>query len=168
MSESICNSKHHQYLTFRLGEEMFALDVSRVREVLDISTITKVPRSPDFMRGVINVRGSVVPVIDMRMKFEMPKAEQTVDTRIVVMEIALDGDLTTIGTLADAVHNVMDIAITNIEPPPKIGGKWNNEFIKGIGHHNEAFIIILNMDRIFSAQELAMVEKSQEKETPAA
>lgn len=159
MSENIAKTMLHQYLTFKLGEEMFAIDVSQVREILDVTTITKVPRAPAFMRGVINVRGSVVPVVDLRMKFEMDKTEQTVDTRIVVMEIDLDGELSIIGTLADAVHNVMDIESGGIEPPPKVGAKWNTEFIKGIGKHNDDFIIILNVDRIFSAEELAMVQQ---------
>lgn len=157
MAEPKNKTMLHQYLTFKLGEEMFAIDVSQVREILDVTTITKVPRAPEFMRGVINVRGSVVPVVDLRMKFGMPGTERTKDTRIVVMEIALDGDLTTIGTLADAVHNVMDIEPASIEPAPKVGARWNTEFIKGIGKHNDEFIIILNVDRIFSAEELALV-----------
>jgi purine-binding chemotaxis protein CheW len=113
------------------------------------------------MRGVINVRGSVVPVVDLRMKFEMSQTEQTVDTRIVVMEITLDGELTIIGTMADAVHNVMDLEPSQIEQAPKVGAKWNTEFIQGIGKHKEEFIIILNVDRIFSAEELAVVQEAQ-------
>jgi purine-binding chemotaxis protein CheW len=139
---------------------MFAIDVSQVREILDVTTITKVPRAPAFMRGVINVRGSVVPVVDLRMKFGLDQTQQTVDTRIVVMEITLEGELTIIGTLADAVHNVMDIEPSGIEPPPKVGARWNTEFIKGIGKHNDQFIIILNVDRIFSVEELAMVQQA--------
>ena len=161
MAEQNSRTMLHQYLTFKLGEEMFAIDVSQVREILDVTTITKVPRAPEFMRGVINVRGSVVPVVDLRMKFDMPATERTKDTRIVVMEIALEGDLTTIGTLADAVHNVMDIEPSSIEPAPKVGAKWNTEFIKGIGKHNDEFIIILNVDRIFSAEELALVRPEE-------
>ncbi len=168
MSENNAKTLLNQYLTFKLGDEMFAIDVSQVREILDVTMITKVPRSPSFMRGVINVRGSVVPVVDLRMKFEMSKTEQTVDTRIVVMEITLDGELTIIGTLADAVHNVMDIEQTGIEPPPKVGAKWNTEFIHGIGKHNDEFIIILNVDRIFSAEELAMVQESQPEDNTVA
>lgn len=159
MAENMNKSLLHQYLTFKLAEEMFALDVSQVREILDVTTITKVPRAPEFMRGVINVRGSVVPVVDLRLKFDMPKTEQTLDTRIVVMEIDLDGEMTIIGTLADAVHNVMDIEQQSIEQAPKVGAKWNTEFIHGIGKHNDDFIIILNVDRIFSAKELAMVQE---------
>ena len=134
-----------QFLTFRLGEEMFALDVSQVREILDVTKITKVPRSPDFMQGVINVRGSVVPVVDLHLKFGMPRAERTLDTRIVVMEIDLEGELTVIGALADAVH------------------KWRSDFIKGIGKGEEdRFIIILDVDRVLSVEELAMVQESED------
>jgi len=158
MAEHTDNQALHQYLTFRLGEEMFALDVSQVREILDVTTITKVPRSPAFMRGVINVRGSVVPVVDLSLKFGMEKIERTLDTRIVVMEISLDGEITIIGALADAVHNVMEMETSQIEAAPKIGAKWNTEFIKGIGKHDDQFIIILDVDRIFSVDELSMVQ----------
>ena len=158
MTEHTDNLSLHQYLTFRLGEEMFALDVSQVREILDVTTITKVPRSPAFMRGVINVRGSVVPVVDLSLKFGMEKIERTLDTRIVVMEISLDGEITVIGALADAVHNVMEMETSQIEAAPKIGAKWNTEFIRGIGKHDNEFIIILDVDRIFSVGELSMVQ----------
>ena len=158
MTEHTDNLSLHQYLTFRLGEEMFALDVSQVREILDVTTITKVPRSPAFMRGVINVRGSVVPVVDLSLKFGMEKIERTLDTRIVVMEISLDGEITVIGALADAVHNVMEMETSQIEAAPKIGAKWNTEFIRGIGKHDDEFIIILDVDRIFSVGELSMVQ----------
>ena len=158
MTEHTDNLSLHQYLTFRLGEEMFALDVSQVREILDVTTITKVPRSPAFMRGVINVRGSVVPVVDLSLKFGMKKIERTLDTRIVVMEISLEGEITVIGALADAVHNVMEMEASQIEAAPKIGAKWNTEFIRGIGKHDNEFIIILDVDRIFSVDELSMVQ----------
>jgi purine-binding chemotaxis protein CheW len=157
MSEITNKNDLQQYLTFKLGEEMFALDVAQVREILDFTTITKVPRAPAFMRGVINVRGSVVPVVDMRLKFEMPQAEKTVDTRIVVMEITLEGEICVIGALADAVHNVIEMEPGQIEATPRIGAKWNTDFIKGIGKHHDQFIIILDVDRIFSAIELTAV-----------
>ena len=157
MSENINNALLHQYLTFKLEDEMFAIDVAQVREILDFTTITKVPRAPEFMRGVINVRGSVVPVVDLRLKFEMSPTQKTVDTRIVVMEIAFDGELCVIGALADAVHNVIEMEPEQIEATPKIGAKWNTEFIKGIGRQDEGFIIILDVDRIFSSDELSGV-----------
>jgi purine-binding chemotaxis protein CheW len=148
-----------QYLTFRLGDELFALDVRQVREVLDLITITKVPRAPDFMRGVINVRGSVVPVVDMRLKFGMSQIESSLDTRIVVMEVSLDEEMTVLGALADSVHEVVELEPANIERPPRIGNRWRTEFIKGIGKRDEQFIIILDIDRVFSTDELALVEE---------
>jgi purine-binding chemotaxis protein CheW len=147
-----------QYLTFKLAEEIFAFDVSQVREVLDISSITKVPGAPEFMRGVINVRGSVVPVVDMRLKFGMAKTEKTVDTRMVVFDTTLDGEATALGALADSVHEVIELDPDQIEDPPKIGTRWRTEYIKGIGKRNEEFIIILDIDRVFAADELALAD----------
>lgn len=98
-----------QYLTFKLSDEVFALDVAKVREILEITNITKVPQTPDFMRGVINLRGSVVPVIDMRLKFGMSETEQTVNTCIIVAEVNMDGDTTVLGALADSVQEVVEM-----------------------------------------------------------
>jgi len=142
------------YLTFGLGDETFAFEVDNVREVLDLSDITKVPRTPDFMRGVINLRGAVVPVVDMRVKFGLPVQDDTVDTCIIVAEVELDGDLTVIGALADSVREVFQIDEAEIEPPPSIGMQLNTEFIKGMGKQGEEFIIILEVNRIFSSEEL--------------
>ena len=149
-----------QFLTFKLGDEIFAINVSQVREILDISSITRVPRAPEFMRGVINVRGSVVPVVDLRLKFGMTKTESTVDSRIVVMELYLDGDQTILGAMADSVHEVMGLDPEQIEEPPSIGSRWKTEFIKGIGKRNDEFIIILDIDRIFNTDELAVVQET--------
>jgi purine-binding chemotaxis protein CheW len=142
------------YLTFGLGNETFAFDVESVKEVLDLSDITRVPRTPDFMRGVINLRGAVVPVVDMRVKFGLTVREDTVDTCIIVAEVELDGDLTVIGALADSVREVFQIDEAHIEPPPSIGMQLNTEFIKGMGKQGEEFIIILDVNRIFSSAEL--------------
>src|SRR5574340_544392 len=147
-----------QYLTFKLEEEIFALDSSKVREVLDFTTITKVPRTPEFMRGVINLRGSVVPVVDMRLKFGMTKTEKTVNTCIIIVEIALDGDTTVLGALADSVQEVIELEPGQIEPAPKIGTRLRTEFIRGMGKRDENFIIILDIDRVFSADELSLVQ----------
>jgi len=156
-------AKTAQYLTFMLGDEVFALDVSQVREVLDLTTITKVPRAPEFMRGVINVRGSVVPVVDMRVKFGLPGTDDTSDTRIIVMELAVDGEMSALGALADSVQEVAEMDPEQIEPPPKIGMRWKTEFIRGIGKRNDEFVIILDGDRVFSMDELALVDASAEK-----
>ena len=145
------------YLTFMLGDEVFAIDVQNVREVLDFTSITRVPRTPDFMRGVINLRGGVVPVIDMRLKFGMEATDDTVDTCVIVMEISLDGDTTVVGALVDSVKEVFDLDSGQIEPPPRIGTRLKMEFIRGMGKSGEQFIIILDIDKVFSADELSLV-----------
>jgi purine-binding chemotaxis protein CheW len=150
-----------QYLTFKLGEEVFALDVAEVREILDFTTVTKVPRTPSFMRGVINLRGSVVPVMDLRLKFGMSATEQTVNSCIIVVEMSLDGDNIVIGVLADAVQEVIDLEPEQIEPAPRIGTKLNMEFILGMGKHNGAFMMILDIDKIFESSDLDLEQTVQ-------
>ncbi|WP_136524927.1 chemotaxis protein CheW [Geomonas ferrireducens] len=147
-----------QYLTFKLENELFALDIGKVREVLDFTTITKVPQTPDYMRGVINLRGSVVPVVDLRLKFGMAMAEQTVNTCVIIVEVELEGEKVVMGAMADAVQEVMDLEPDQIEPPPRIGTKLNTDFIKGMGKHNEQFIIILDIDKVFTSGELELVQ----------
>lgn len=148
-----------QYLTFKLAHETFAVDVAKVREILDLITITKVPRTPDFMRGVINLRGSVVPVVDMKLKFGMEVTEKTVDTCIIVLEVTIEGETTIVGALADSVQEVLELEPSDIEPPPRIGMKLNIDFISGMGRLGEEFVIILDTDRIFSFEEVeALVE----------
>jgi purine-binding chemotaxis protein CheW len=151
-----------QYLTFNLDKEIFAVDVANVREIQEASTITKVPRTPEFMRGVINVRGSVVPVVDMRLKLGMPAVADTIDTCIIIMEIGLDGDIVVIGALADSVQEVFELSPEQIEPVPKIGTRLNTQFIKGIGKHDETFVIILDIERILSTDEIVIVRESGE------
>ena len=154
-----------QYLTFRLDEEVFALDIAKVREVLDFTSITKVPRVPEFMRGVINLRGSVVPVVDLRLKFGMSKTEQTVNTCIIIAEVTVDDESIIIGSLADSVQEVMDLEPENIESAPKIGTRLRTEFIKGMGKRDDKFIIILDFDKVFSSDELAQVQATKGEET---
>jgi purine-binding chemotaxis protein CheW len=150
-----------QYLTFKLGEEVFAIDVSKVREVLDFTTITKIPRTPDFMSGVINLRGNVVPVVDLRLCFEMSKTEKTVNTCIVVMEMLIEGESTVIGALADSVEEVIDLEPDQIQPAPRMGTQIRTDFIKGMGKREAQFIMILDIDRVFSADELSAVRGAE-------
>jgi purine-binding chemotaxis protein CheW len=150
-----------QYLTFMLADEVFAVDVGRVREILEITSITKVPQTPDFMRGVINLRGSVVPVIDMRLKFGMSETERTVNTCIIVVEVAMDGETIVLGSLADSVQEVIEMEPEQIEAAPHIGTHLNTDFIKGMGKHDNRFVMILDIDKIFSAQELESVAGKQ-------
>jgi purine-binding chemotaxis protein CheW len=145
-----------QYLTFKLGDEVFALDIGKVREVLDFTLIAKVPQTPDFMLGVINLRGTVVPVVDMRLKLAMTETETTVNTCIIIVEIEIDAEVTVLGALVDSVQEVMDLDPDQIEPPPRIGTRLNTKFIKGMGKREEKFLIILDVDKVFSADELAV------------
>lgn len=144
----------NQYLTFRLGEETFALEIGKVREVLDFTTVTRVPRVPDFMRGVINLRGSVVPVIDLRLKFGMSATEKTVRTCVIIAEVCLEGETTVLGALADSVQEVLDLEPEQIEEAPRLGTRMDTEFIRGMGKRGEQFIILLDIDRVFSAGEI--------------
>jgi purine-binding chemotaxis protein CheW len=151
-----------QYLTFKLGEEMFALDIAKVREVLDFTSVTRVPRTPGFMRGVINLRGSVVPVVDLRLKFGMTRTESGVNTCIIITEVIVDGDRTVLGALADSVQEVIDLVPGDISPAPRIGTRINTEFIQGMGKRDDRFIILLDIDRVFSTEELALVQAAPE------
>jgi purine-binding chemotaxis protein CheW len=150
-----------QFLTFKLADEVFALDITKVREVLDFTTVTKVPRTPEFMRGVSNLRGNVVPVVDLRLMFGLSKTEKTVNTCIIITEVTVDGETTVLGVLADAVQEVLDLEPDHIEPAPRIGMRLNTEFIRGMGKRDATFIIILDIDRIFSADQFAMVRAGQ-------
>ncbi|OGU17358.1 MAG: chemotaxis protein CheW [Geobacteraceae bacterium GWC2_53_11] len=147
-----------QYLTFKLDEEIFALDVAKVREILEYSTVTKVPRTPDFMRGVINLRGSVVPVIDLRLKFGMTATEQTINTCIIVAEVGMDDEVILLGALADSVQEVNEMEPAQIEAAPHIGTKLSTDFIKGMGKQGSNFVMILDIDKVFSGDELSIVQ----------
>ena len=139
-----------QYLTFNLAAEEFALDISKVREVLDYTTITHVPRMPDYLCGVINLRGNVVPVVDLRMKLGMPATERTVNTCIVITEIGLEGECVHVGVLTDSVQEVLDLGPDQIQPPPKFGTELDIDFIRGMGKRDSKFLIILDIDRVLS------------------
>jgi purine-binding chemotaxis protein CheW len=129
--------------------------------VLDLTTITAIPRTPEFMRGVINLRGAVVPVVDLRLCFEMTKTESTRNTCIVVVEVMLDSESTVIGALADSVEEVIDLEPDQIEPAPRIGTQIRTDFIRGIGKRETQFIMILDIDRVFSADELSSMRAQE-------
>jgi purine-binding chemotaxis protein CheW len=147
-------SSTSQYLTFKLDQELFAVDIGKVREVLEFTTMTKVPRTPDFMRGVINLRGNVVPVVDMRLKLGLSMTEKTVDTCVVISEVAVDGESTVLGALVDSVQEVIDLDASNVAPPPHMGSRIDASVIRGMGKREDQFIMILDLDRVFTADEL--------------
>ncbi len=147
-----------QYLTFTLDGEAFATEISQVREVLEFSSVTNVPRTPDYMRGVINMRGSVVPVVDFRIQFGMEAMEPTVDTCIINVEIQLDGQPTVLGALADSVQEVIELRRDHLEPAPRLGTRINTEYIRAMGKHNDEFVIILDMNRVFSVDQINEIQ----------
>lgn len=151
-----------QFLTFEIGDEHYAVEVMGVREVLEIGNLTRIPKMPDYMRGVINLRGSVVPVVDLRMKFGMTQTESTLDTRIIVLEVTVMNDEIVIGALADKVNEVIEISRDQIEAAPKIGTRLKNEMIKGVGKRENQFVIILDVEKIFSAEDLEQIIEKRE------
>lgn len=152
--EATTTSSTAQYLTFKLDQELFAVDIAKVREVLEFTSMTKVPRTPDFMRGVINLRGNVVPVVDMRLKLGLSMTEKTVDTCVVISEVAVDGESTVLGALVDSVQEVIDLDSGNVAPPPHMGSRVDTAVIRGMGKRDDQFIMILDLDRVFTAEEL--------------
>lgn len=147
-----------QYITFKLGDESFAINVAQVREVLELSQITKVPSAPPYMRGVVNVRGKAIPVVDLRLKFGLPPVKDTVNSRIVVMELELEGETTVVGGIADSVHEVIELEPGQITPPPRLAMRWRTELIHGMGRRGDDFLIILDINAVFASDDLATVD----------
>lgn len=146
-----------QVLTFLLDKEVYATDISQIQEVLEYIKVTPVPRTPDFMLGVINLRGHVVPVVDLRRKFDMPITPITIDTCIVIVDISVDGEKTAMGILADAVKEVIELSFSNITRPPRIGSSIDTRYISGMGKHEDELIIILNLSKVFSSEDISGV-----------
>ncbi len=149
----------HTFLSFQLGKELFALNVSKVLTILEMKPITKVPNSPEYLRGVINLRGNVLPVIDMRIKFGMAATEFTTNTCIIVLNVDIEGETIQFGILVDSVDSVLEIKDTEIEESPTIGTKYKVEFIQGMYHLEDGFIMLLNIDLIFSNDELLIAQE---------
>jgi purine-binding chemotaxis protein CheW len=156
------SNESSQYLNFTLGQEVFALDISSVREVLELTTITKIPRTPDYMCGVINLRGHAVPVMDMRLKFGMPATANTVDTCIIIVEVVFEGESIVMGGKVDSVREVFDLTAEHIEAAPRMGTSINTDYIKGIGKQEDGFVIILDIAKVFSAAEMALAREAQQ------
>ncbi|OPZ60215.1 MAG: Chemotaxis protein CheW [Deltaproteobacteria bacterium ADurb.Bin510] len=145
-----------QYLSFKLQQEDFALDIAHVREVLDLTRLTRVPKAPDYVRGVINLRGAVVPVVDLNLKFGHGLTTETVHTRIIIGEVTVSGELTTLGVIADAVQEVMELDEREIEPSPRIGTSLDTGFLKGMGRREDDFVMILDIDKVFATDGLTL------------
>ncbi len=159
--EGISDGNTKQYLTFTINDETYALSVLNVKEVQEFTTVSKVPRMPDFMRGVINLRGSVVPVIDLKLKFSLGQTEKTIDTSIIVTEMELEEEMVTMGLLTDAVKEVIDMNDEEIEPTPYVGTRIDTAYIRGIGRKDENFLIVLDIEKVLSISEITMVAEQE-------
>lgn len=142
------------YLSFQLGDEIFALHVSKVHKILEMIPVTEVPHTPDYMTGVINLRGKVLPVINTRVKFGMPSVETTKKTCLLVTEANIDQEQVMVCLLVDSVQAVLKLEDEEILPPPGIGSKYKSDFMLGMARINDKFIMVLDIDKIMSSDEL--------------
>ena len=153
-----------QYLTFGLGEEVFALETGSVREVIELVPVTRIPKTPPFMRGVINLRGHAVPVVDLRIKFDMPSAQDTVSTCIIIVDVEIEGEKCHMGAIVDSVLEVFEMGSDQITPPPRMGTAIRPDFIHGMGKRGEEFIMILDIGKVFSPEELSLLDGAADGE----
>ncbi|NML26315.1 chemotaxis protein CheW [Zoogloea dura] len=144
-----------QYLTFQLGGEMFAVGILNIKEIIEYGSVTEIPMVPPFIRGVINLRGAVVPVIDLASRFGGKRSEVSRRTCIVIIELAEGEERQDIGVVVDSVSEVLEIPASEIEPPPAFGARIRADFIKGMGKVNGRFVIILDVAKVLSVDEIA-------------
>ena len=146
-----------QYVTLGLDSELFAVEVHRVREILDLPAIARLPNAPPFLLGMIDLRGQCVPVIDLRGKLGLPAAARTAQTRILVLEVEVAGRQLVLGLLADRVLEVTPLDGGTVEPPPDIGTRWHSEYIEGVGRRGDSLVVIFDLTRLFSTDEVALI-----------
>lgn len=144
-----------QYLTFMLGGEVFAIGILHIKEIIEYGHLTSVPMMPAFIRGVINLRGAVVPVVDLASRFGGKPSQVTRRSCIIILELEVEEETQVIGVVVDAVNEVLEIAGADIEPPPSFGAKIRTDFIAGMGKVEDRFVILLNADRVLSVEEMA-------------
>ena len=147
--------KGQQYLTFSVTGELFGVAIVSIKEIIEYRQTTVVPMMPEFMRGIINLRGRVVPVIDLAVRFGRPRSEVTARSCIVIVEAQQNGEQHDLGVVVDAVSAVADIADADIEPAPSFGARLRREFITGMGKLNERFVILLDVSKVLSLDELS-------------
>ncbi|MBP1627915.1 MAG: cheW [Holophagaceae bacterium] len=160
-------AQRNQYLTFNLGGETFAMEIRFIREVIQYGGLTQVPLMPDFIRGVLNLRGAVVPVIDLSVRFHRPPREPTKRTCIVIIEVGQEDSLATLGVMVDNVSEVLEILGEDIEPAPTFGNNLRSDFIMGVGKVAGKFVILLDVNQVVSIEELASLAVNRELPIPA-
>jgi purine-binding chemotaxis protein CheW len=158
-------TEHPQYLTFAIGSEEYALGILRVREILQYGAVTRVPRTPGWVRGVINLRGSVVPILDLAVKFGLPPSPLSRSTCIVITEVVLEGESVVLGVVADEVSQVVDIPASAVMPPPSFGTRVRVEYLQGMGRVGERLVLLLDADKMLSADEAAQAAEIAVDET---
>ena len=152
-----------KYLTFRLGKEEYGLEILTVREIIGMMDVTSVPRTPDFIRGVINLRGKVIPVIEIRRKFGLEGVEDTDMTCIIVVQVNRDETQVTMGIIVDEVSEVLDVSADQLEPSPEFGTSINTDFILAMGRMDEKLIMLLDVDQVLSSGELRQLGQMEEE-----
>jgi purine-binding chemotaxis protein CheW len=143
-----------QYLTLGIDRELFGIDIRHVREILDMRPVSKLPHAPDFMLGMIDVRGAGYPVIDLRTKLGLPRAEATDATRIIILDVPVKGRTLGVGFVADRVFEVTGLDQDKTEDAPDVGGRWQSRYIAGIGRKGEAFIVVFDLERLMESDDL--------------
>jgi purine-binding chemotaxis protein CheW len=156
-----------QYLTFVLGAETFAIGIMAIKEIIEYASLTEVPMMPAYVRGVINLRGAVVPVLDLPVRFGKPASAVTKRTCIVIIEVVLGSERHVLGLVVDAVNAVLDIPASEIEPPPAFGASIRTEFIRGMVKINSKFVILLDVDHALAADEVQALTEIQQDQVQA-
>lgn len=156
-------NESNSYLSFQLGTELFAAHVSKTESIIEVPEITKIPQSPDYLKGIINIRGKAMPVIDTRIKFGMSPIEMSVNTCILVLEVKVESEALQVGVLVDSVHEVLEINQNEILPPPGLGAKYKSLFIYGVVKYKERFIMLIDMDLVFNADDLEQLSNQVEE-----
>ncbi len=154
----------NSYLSFKLDNEFFALDVKKVIEIIEVPHITSVPLSPSYMSGIINLRGKVLPLIDTKVKFGLEPVEYTIDTCIIVIEIKVEDEVIQVGTLVDQVLEVIEIGKSHIQPSPTIEAKYPLEYIQGMFRKDDNFIMLVSLEKVFSIDEVYFMQDTNDNE----
>ena len=165
MSDNVMDQKTQttedaQFVTLGIDREVFAVPVEAVLEILDMRPVFRVPDAPPYLAGLIDVRGRGVPVIDLRVKLGLPSVAATEHTRVIVLEISLKGRQLVLGLIADRVFEVAALNAEQITPPPDIGVTWRSDYIRGVAHSGESFVVIFDLVRLFSGDEIIALDKS--------
>ena|SRR5690242_8718705 len=162
MPATIEASEQTQFLTFLLADESYAVSILRVREIIEYDTLTRVPNMPNSIRGVINLRGAVVPVVDLGVRFGLRDSRVTKRTCVIIAEVEVGGERLVMGLMADAVSQVIDLQPAEIEAPPAFGTRVRVDFLKGLGKIGKKFVLILDLDRALSNTDLLAVAEAQQ------